>query len=80
MPTMEVTDKIAQLLTKVANRQKNCAPVTVQIGKTNSNHQVQHDILIITDAPECVIQMLSKEEDYIMYLEDGGLHVCPIRR
>jgi hypothetical protein len=70
---MNQEDKNA-LLTLIATEQKDTAPVTLTIGKVDSDHQVQHETIVLKEACPHIINRLW-EEGYTLDLTADGLEV-----
>lgn len=73
---MTLKEKYISLL---VNLQKDCAPVTIQIGSVNESNQVLHDTIIIKDACTSVVYATVKfaEENFLMCdITSDGLRLC----
>ncbi len=70
---MESEDR-AEVLRVLSDVQTDTASISVEIGGTKPNGQVDHEALVIKNAPGRVIKTLSGM-GYRLSVVDGGVHV-----
>ena len=69
--TIENKIKLLETLTKI---QENTAPITLSIGNVSETNMVQHDTIIIHDAPARITSELIKQ-GYMLSITKDGIYV-----
>lgn len=70
---MTIENKI-KLLETLAKIQENTAPITLSIGSVSETNIVQHDAIVIHNAPPRITNELVKQ-GYLLAITKDGVHV-----
>lgn len=67
-----------EVLESLYKLQKSCAPIVVSLGCVSDTNHVQHECLVIKEAPPTVIRWLASQESVTMSMRPQGLHVTKL--
>lgn len=67
-------NQMKELLSKLADIQKSCAPITLSIGSLSNGNQVEHNTVVLIECPPIVIQDLIRDK-YTLDLTKNGISI-----
>jgi hypothetical protein len=75
---MSSLPELNDVLNRLGDLQRNTSPINLTIGYTSEDRQVQHNVIVLHDAPGNVVTAVVQEFPFVS-LCDNGLHIPAYR-